>query len=445
MKKISRVLCGVFLSVLGFASCSSPAGGGAGSGDPNSYIFKDFGTFEMSFSDNEWEIQIIYSEEEKKEAQEIGITVYGGVACKGTFEQDDDNIEFTCSEFYPEVFIFYFGSYAGNAVPFTFSGKFLENRNILCLLDDLCPLGGVSVSIGPMVKRSCKVGNLKDFACRLYEGEDKIKISNKSGDYEIEWSQEHYLNSVILGNKIYCMDGSINVAGNNGFTRTEGIFCFEFDEKRENCIIKTDYYDITKDILDYSVTKAEFDSTETKYYYKGISTLEVVEDLTKKGLIKIAKSSDQGAIDLVINNNQEWFTTTATEYEIPADVRVVQRNTFDGFPLEKITFAENSKVERIGTQAFMDTKITDITIPSGVKLISTGAFEDDYDLKSVKFEKTEGWKRVYSKKEWDDESREYVDVVKTEDFDVSNPEENARYLRNISYFWPSSVDYLTRE
>lgn len=62
--------------------------------------------------------------------------------------------------------------------------------------------------------------------------------------------------------------------------------------------------------------------------------------------------------------------------------------------LNKIEFEKHSKLEKIGSYAFSKTKIEKITIPYRVKEISIGAFDGCKNLKEIEFSEDSKLQRI---------------------------------------------------
>lgn len=70
---------------------------------------------------------------------------------------------------------------------------------------------------------------------------------------------------------------------------------------------------------------------------------------------------------------------------IPASVTIIEGSAFIGcYSLKYVTFAKESKLASIGTQAFTGTALCEIVIPNSVTTFGTSVFANCYELRSVK-------------------------------------------------------------
>ncbi len=72
-----------------------------------------------------------------------------------------------------------------------------------------------------------------------------------------------------------------------------------------------------------------------------------------------------------------------TTISFPAKLKSIGSWAFCGCPLQTIEFAANSKLTEIGEKAFKSVPIQTLTIPKGVKKLSSWAFADCKGLKTV--------------------------------------------------------------
>ena len=72
-----------------------------------------------------------------------------------------------------------------------------------------------------------------------------------------------------------------------------------------------------------------------------------------------------------------------TTVSFPAKLKSIGSCAFWGCPLQTIEFAANSKLTEIGENAFKSVPIQTLTIPKGVKKLSSWAFADCKSLKTV--------------------------------------------------------------
>ena len=90
-----------------------------------------------------------------------------------------------------------------------------------------------------------------------------------------------------------------------------------------------------------------------------------------------------------INRSCFYNCTNLTYIEIPASVERIETWAFYNAGLEEIVFAENSKLNYIGTNAIYNTKITEIVIPKSVTHIDNYGLASNKLLESVEFELTD--------------------------------------------------------
>ena len=96
---------------------------------------------------------------------------------------------------------------------------------------------------------------------------------------------------------------------------------------------------------------------------------------------------------LVIGNGltkiSEYAFTNAyklKEVYIPEKIQEIETGAFTGSGTEKITFAENSALLKIGANAFAFTPLEEITLPKSLIIIDNRAFYAGFALSGVKFE-----------------------------------------------------------
>ncbi len=77
--------------------------------------------------------------------------------------------------------------------------------------------------------------------------------------------------------------------------------------------------------------------------------------------------------------------------EVPSNIVFICSSAFDNPRLEGVTFADNSKLEYIGVQAFAGTKLATIELPASLKSIGSHAFAYCVGLKSVTFASSKTW------------------------------------------------------
>jgi len=110
---------------------------------------------------------------------------------------------------------------------------------------------------------------------------------------------------------------------------------------------------------------------QTSYYSSYDSSLETVT---------FAEGSKLESI-----GDEAFGCTKITEITIPASVIEIGNLAFYGTSLETIIFAEGSKLESIGDEAFNYTEITEITIPASVIEIGNLAFASCQNLQVITF------------------------------------------------------------
>ena len=72
-----------------------------------------------------------------------------------------------------------------------------------------------------------------------------------------------------------------------------------------------------------------------------------------------------------------WLMQDKTQFEVPAGVRIIGTGAFAGNErLNSVTFAEGSKLEKIGSYAFSGSGITEIDLPESVGFLGKGAFKN---------------------------------------------------------------------
>ena len=85
----------------------------------------------------------------------------------------------------------------------------------------------------------------------------------------------------------------------------------------------------------------------------------------------------------VIGYQAFQYCMALREVAIPKNVVEIEYEAFGYCPLEKITFAEDGRLESIGSAAFVGAKITEITVPASVKLLYGSVFADCTALTKV--------------------------------------------------------------
>ena len=77
---------------------------------------------------------------------------------------------------------------------------------------------------------------------------------------------------------------------------------------------------------------------------------------------------------LVIIGENAFRETACTSINIPASVETIEDSAFCGIPLSYISFANNSRLMKIGTHAFSSTPLIDFIMPDGVMEVREYAF-----------------------------------------------------------------------
>lgn len=144
---------------------------------------------------------------------------------------------------------------------------------------------------------------------------------------------------------------------------------------------------------------------------------QIVEPMHISDIISNVYEDGQGVItsrkDITTLISTFYNKPTVTSVQLPNSVTLIRENCFNGTSiekieipasvvefgqtslkgatnLEKIVFADNSNLQKIGSSSFEGTKITDITIPSSVTYIGQFLFGDNNNyLSSVTFEESD--------------------------------------------------------
>lgn len=85
------------------------------------------------------------------------------------------------------------------------------------------------------------------------------------------------------------------------------------------------------------------------------------------------------------------------EMEIPASTTVIDDECFDESLLVKLTFCDESNLERIGNKSFMKTKISKLEIPASVRELGDECFHDASKLQTIKFAKPSVLEKIGNK------------------------------------------------
>lgn len=113
------------------------------------------------------------------------------------------------------------------------------------------------------------------------------------------------------------------------------------------------------------------------------------EEIEDKNLFsyKIDKTNKTAAVFSYLNENENAFIPKFIEYEnekyLVTAILTDSKNTKK--IIQKIEFDEDSKIQKFGKNAFYQSAIQKIVIPSSVKIIGNSAFYDCKDLKIVDF------------------------------------------------------------
>ncbi|MCL2211838.1 MAG: leucine-rich repeat domain-containing protein, partial [Treponema sp.] len=118
----------------------------------------------------------------------------------------------------------------------------------------------------------------------------------------------------------------------------------------------------------------------------------IIAELTLgKGLISIGKSAFEGNKELsilVIPDNVQSIGEQAFAHSFKGDdygitvltigsgVKIIEKEAFKRNRIEKIIFGANSSLESIGQEAFVENKLTELTLPKSVKYIGRTAFKN---------------------------------------------------------------------
>lgn len=80
----------------------------------------------------------------------------------------------------------------------------------------------------------------------------------------------------------------------------------------------------------------------------------------------------------------QFCMTDVEEAVIPAQISIIESESFINRKLKSIKFEANSELKIIGFEAFFRTRIEDLIIPASVEMIGEGSFLDNPRLKSVR-------------------------------------------------------------
>lgn len=135
-----------------------------------------------------------------------------------------------------------------------------------------------------------------------------------------------------------------------------------------------------------------------------------------------------------IGSDAFYDCTSLTSIEIPASVTSIGDGAFRGCTsLTSVTFAEDSQLTSIGSDAFWDcASLTSVEFPASVTSIGYGAFYGCTKLTSVTFAETSGW--------WYAPSSTATSGTSISVTDLADPATAAKYLRSTYYnfYWKRS-------
>jgi hypothetical protein len=80
--------------------------------------------------------------------------------------------------------------------------------------------------------------------------------------------------------------------------------------------------------------------------------------------------------------------------EVPAHIEVIGRDAFERRFLGPVIFASGSRLREIGKDAFSDSRLSAITVPSSVEILGDRCFEHCTDLVTVTFEEKSKLKKI---------------------------------------------------
>jgi hypothetical protein len=88
---------------------------------------------------------------------------------------------------------------------------------------------------------------------------------------------------------------------------------------------------------------------------------------------------------------------SADVFEVPAQFEVIGKNAFLGCSLDTFIFANGSRLREIGEEAFYDSELRAISLPSSVEILGDRCFENCRNLRKVTFEEPSKLKKIVSR------------------------------------------------